>query len=44
MSIKQMGTTTNPPSYATLELCMQIMASLVRSKGWRHLTMGDNLS
>lgn len=44
MSIKQMGTTVNPPSYVILELSMKIMVALVRPKGWRHLTMGDNLS
>lgn len=41
VSIEHVGTTANPPSYATLITSAQLMAALARSKGWRHLTMGD---
>lgn len=37
MSIKQMGTTVNPPSYVTLDLSMKIMVALVRPRGWRDI-------
>ena len=43
VSIEHVGTTANPPSYATLDTSAQLMAALARSKGWRHLTMGDNV-
>ena len=43
VSIEYVGTTANPPSYANLDNIAQLMAALVRSKGWRHLTMGDNV-
>ena len=43
VSIEHVGTTANSPSYATLDTSAQLMAALARSKGWRHLTMGDNV-
>ena len=43
VSIEHVGTTASPPSYATLDTSAQLMAALARSKGWRHLTMGDNV-
>lgn len=43
VSIEHVGTTANPPSYATLDTSAQLMVALARSKGWRHLTMGDNV-
>lgn len=43
VSIEHVGTTANPPSYATLDTSAQLMAALARSKGWRFLTMGDNV-
>lgn len=43
MSIGHVGTTANPPSYANLNTGTQLLAALARFKGWRHLTMGDNV-
>lgn len=43
VSIEHVGTTANPPSYATLDTSAQLMAALARSKGWRHLKLGDNV-
>ncbi len=43
VSIEHVGTTDNPPSYATLGPRAQLMADLARSKGWRRLTLGDNV-
>lgn len=43
VSIEHVGTTANPPSYATLDTSAQLMAALARSKGWRRLTLGDNV-
>lgn len=33
VSIEHVGTTANPPSYATLDTGTQLMAALARSKG-----------
>ena len=43
VSIEHVGTTASSPSYATLDTSAQLMAALARSKGWRHLKLGDNV-
>lgn len=43
LSIEHVGTSTDLPSYDTLDTSAQLMAYLAHSKGWTRLTLGDNV-
>lgn len=43
MAIGHMGMTVNSPPYATLNTNARFMVALAVSKGWSHLTIGDNI-
>lgn len=42
VSIEHVGTTSNPPSRATLDRSAQLMAALARMKQWPELVLGTN--
>lgn len=43
VSIEHVGTTSRPPSYATLDRSAQLMAALARLKQWPELVLGENV-
>lgn len=43
VSIEHVGTSEEPPSYTTLDTSAKLMAALASSKGWTHLTLGQNV-
>lgn len=43
VSIEHVGTTSRPPSRATLDRSTQLMAALARLKQWPELVLGENV-
>lgn len=43
ISIEHVGTTSRPPSRATLDTSAQLMCALAKQKGWTRLVLGQNV-